>query len=200
MINLAEKIIVVRKRYGNEQLDVREFVRPTSYMAWQQSEKLWRASRDKADFARRCLDYVVHQVKYPPGPPESHDWHAMYAHKGTGRMLVHHEAEDFWNFPSETLRDMIGDCDDKAILLTSLLRRAFSLRQVYCTVGVMNGIGHMWGTIVYPNSLLVLETTRPVPPLMETAPYQPIFRFNDRMVVMIRSLNDIPLLHRPVRT
>lgn len=40
--------------------------------------------------------------------------------------------EDFWRFPNETIRDRHGDCEDEAILLTTMIRCYFK----YC-VGVM---------------------------------------------------------------
>jgi hypothetical protein len=36
--------------------------------------------------------------------------------------------EDFWRFPNETLADKHGDCEDQAILLTSMIRCYFK----YC--------------------------------------------------------------------
>ena len=59
------------------------------------------------------------------------------------------EVGDFWRTPSETLEKRSGvDCDDSAILLTSILRNYLPPDQVYCAFGLwaMGGKtdGHMF--------------------------------------------------------
>jgi hypothetical protein len=58
------------------------------------------------------------------------------------------EEGDYWSMPAETLAAEAGDCDDKAILLCSILRNYLPADQVYCAVGLwrQNGKpeGHMW--------------------------------------------------------
>lgn len=58
------------------------------------------------------------------------------------------EVGDYWTTPDELLERQAGDCDDKAILLVSILRNYMSPDQVYCAYGlwVLDGTtgGHMW--------------------------------------------------------
>ena len=58
------------------------------------------------------------------------------------------EVGDYWTVPGEILADRAGDCDDKAILLTSILRNYLPADQVYCAFGlwILNGetTGHMY--------------------------------------------------------
>lgn len=59
------------------------------------------------------------------------------------------EVGDFWRTPSETLEKRAGvDCDDSAILLTSILRNYIPPDQVYCAFGLWSlggkTDGHMW--------------------------------------------------------
>jgi len=96
---------------------------------------------------------------------------------------------DFWNFPSETLRDGIGDCEDTSILLCSILRNMLSSDEVFVTVGLFADYGHAWVTVINEKGQpLTLETTGSNvitfdESLLENLPYQPIFRFNDEKVI-----------------
>ena len=58
------------------------------------------------------------------------------------------EVGDYWTEPNEILDRRAGDCDDKAILLCSILRNYLPADQVYCAFGlwIMNGetTGHMY--------------------------------------------------------
>jgi len=58
------------------------------------------------------------------------------------------EVGDYWTTPAELLAAQAGDCDDKAILLCSILRNYLPPDQVYCAFGlwVLDGetSGHMW--------------------------------------------------------
>jgi hypothetical protein len=56
------------------------------------------------------------------------------------------EPGDFWRTPAETLARKAGDCDDKAILLTSLLRSGgMGPLDVYCAFGLWDINGHAEG-------------------------------------------------------
>lgn len=58
------------------------------------------------------------------------------------------EIGDYWRTPDETLDEQSGDCDDKAILLCSILRNYMPADQVYCAYGLWTqeneSEGHMW--------------------------------------------------------
>ena len=58
------------------------------------------------------------------------------------------EVGDYWTTPGEILDARAGDCDDKAILLASILRNYLPADQVYCAFGlwVLDGAttGHMY--------------------------------------------------------
>ena len=58
------------------------------------------------------------------------------------------EVGDYWTTPAELLEAQAGDCDDKAILLCSILRNYLPPDQVYCAFGlwVLDGetTGHMY--------------------------------------------------------
>ena len=58
------------------------------------------------------------------------------------------EVGDYWTEPWELLDAQAGDCDDKAILLCSILRNYLPADQVYCAYGLwaVDGetTGHTW--------------------------------------------------------
>ncbi len=58
------------------------------------------------------------------------------------------EVGDYWTTPDEILDAQEGDCDDMAILLTSILRNYLPADQVFCAYGLWlldgESSGHMW--------------------------------------------------------
>ena len=88
-----------------------------------------------------------------------------------------HDNGEFWRFPSETIRNKSGDCDDTAILLSSLL---LNFTDCYVAVGTYRGYGHAWGV----KDSQILESTytyaRPVP---DPQSYRTYALFNDREVI-----------------
>lgn len=92
------------------------------------------------------------------------------------------EVGDYWAYPFETLafasawRSLIlegekisppsSDCDDKAILLCSILRNFVPPDQVFCAIGTRNTggkeEGHMWGLVSKnKDDVRVVESTAP---------------------------------------
>ena len=176
-------------------MDAREFIRPNTLMVYRLAVQLGVNGRSRERYLERCWGYVVHKIKYPPGSQFVQDWHVMHAYPGhRNTPLVRYEVHDYWNLPSETIRDRIGDCDDKSILLTSLLRRRYSSSEVYCTVGRVAGYGHMWVSLRTDKGWVAYETTKVQPAVYETGLYEPSFRFNDLSVIAKRGLR-IPDLH-----
>jgi len=86
------------------------------------------------------------------------------------------DAGEYWQVPYETLGGH-GDCEDTAILLTSLLR---NFTQAHVAVGMYRGYGHAW----CQRAGQILETTytfaRVVP---DPQDYKPYLYFNDLEVV-----------------
>lgn len=58
------------------------------------------------------------------------------------------EVGDYWATPAETLAAQAGDCDDKGILLCSILRNYIPPDRVYCAFGLWRigkvTTGHLW--------------------------------------------------------
>lgn len=85
---------------------------------------------------------------------------------------------EFWQFPFETLRGH-GDCEDCAVLLTSLIR-AGGASNCYVALGSLGGYGHAWCQL----SREILETTytsaRRIPNLQDYCPY---VLFSDQEVI-----------------
>ena len=101
---------------------------------------------------------------------------------------------DHWAFPAETLALGMGDCDDSATLLTSLLRNFLPQDRVFATVGLFGRWGgHVWVTALNGREPFTLEATLaealPGPWVIpEEEPYIPFLRFNDRVAVEAKEL------------
>lgn len=173
----VDRKLIVSHRYAGEVHDLREFVQPGAAMVASLAGQLARPTEQA--FVMACLDWVNKNIQYPFGE-ECPDWHYYEAFwvSGPGKpeILIQRFSCDYWQFPAETLATGMGDCEDSAILLCSLLRTRVAPEDVAVTVGTFKGEGHAW--VVYRG--LVLEPT-PVGGVYEEAyPYTPQMRFNDQ--------------------
>jgi|AntAceMinimDraft_17_1070374.scaffolds.fasta_scaffold15131_1 predicted transglutaminase-like cysteine proteinase len=67
---------------------------------------------------------------------------------------------DCWSYPSETLQNGYGDCEDMSFLLASLLMAKFKKNSIRVVIGWHNRNGHAWVEIVTKDkNELVLEST-----------------------------------------
>jgi len=175
-------------RYGREKLDPRELVRPHTLML-----REWRIVEYGRHSIRSQWEWVVANIAYPWGTHIVEDWHEERRYRlKDGRSRFENLSVDFWNYPSETMRDRVGDCEDRAILLASLLRTTLSERQVWVTVGKFRQWGHVWVSVATHAGWEVLETTlrvlpRPDRHIMEGGSFKPVWRFNDRIIQEVSS-------------
>ncbi len=100
--------------------------------------------------------------------------------------------DDLWNLPSITARVKVGNCANKAFLMTSLLRQDMSSSQVHCALGnLYNGKagGHAWVQAKLGGQDYVIETTRAdVSPLVLASSadrYEAVHLFNDEAAYAI---------------
>lgn len=181
------ELIVVEKRYPGERLDIREFVRPYTPMVQELVARL--GPRPPIDYWR----WVIENIRYPWGRDDVMDIHqeGRYLRQDGSGFLIEQATNEFWEYPSEVLRDRTADCEGSAALLVSCLRHFFPPDQVFCTVGYWNGIGHVWATMIGPNGPEVMDTTLSrLPerlPVLEGGPYQPILRFNDELAFWVET-------------
>lgn len=97
---------------------------------------------------------------------------------------------DLWNLPSITANVRVGNCANKAFLLTSLLRNFMSPDQVKCILGnLYNGHtgGHAWVQLNIGGEELIVEPTMASPPvLVDIADrYEAVHLFNDQQSYVI---------------
>lgn len=200
--------VIVRKRYG-EETDVRDFVRPQDVMVRQLVGEL-QAKRSPLS-GRACWEWVVQNIRYPPGPAAIGDSHTELRYHQPFPLwplpAFVSRVDDFWNFPAETLRDRMGDCDDRCGLLTSMLLHVPDTSPWF-TVGYFDGghgrYGHTWVSMPRGGRWVVLETTVDrLPPaqveIYESGPYVPLFRFNHVAVQVIAGVDVPASVHHPAK-
>ena len=100
--------------------------------------------------------------------------------------------DDLWNLPSITARVKVGNCANKAFLMTSLLRQDMSSSQVHCALGnLYNGKagGHAWVEAKLGGQDYIIETTRADVPALVLASsadrYEAVHLFNDETAYAI---------------
>lgn len=86
---------------------------------------------------------------------------------------------EFFRYPIETLEARKGDCDDSAILLTSILRNYLNPEDVFTAVGSHSGEGHAWVVISSDHSSRVIESTAFSRKKINESKYKPEVFFND---------------------
>lgn len=86
---------------------------------------------------------------------------------------------EFFRYPTETLEAKKGDCDDSAILLTSILRNYLNPEYVFTAVGSHSGEGHAWVVINNDHYSRVIEATAFSTKKINESKYKPEVFFND---------------------
>lgn len=110
-------------RHDNNFHSVTALVQPE----WPEVKEIAEVLKKTPDFVQACHEFV----------------HSFTTYK--------REIGDYWTTPEEMLERRAGDCDDKAILLVSLLRNNLSAEHVYCAFGYWGRggkwEGHMWAVM-----------------------------------------------------
>lgn len=99
---------------------------------------------------------------------------------------------DLWNLPGLTSRVKVGNCVNKAFLLTSLIRNELPASQVSCVLGnLYNGKagGHAWVNVKLGGIDYIMESTRSDVPALVLASmaerYEAIHYFNDQEAFVV---------------
>ncbi len=167
----------ISSRFFGEGKWLSEFITPQSLEVTQLHQKLTEQEPTLKDKLIACWSWVASQVKYQKFV--------------TGTLRIGNKVEyqnDLWCDPSLTIRIRVGNCANKAFLLTSLLREDLPADQVYCVLGNLNNNGdsggHAWCQVSLEGRDYVMESTRPdVPPLIPTdiaTKYEAVHLFNDK--------------------
>jgi len=163
-------------RWGNEWHYASEFIRPDDGMVVECFEEITAGISDPEDQALACWQFVLEEIDYPLTlVGESTDVHVLNAYliaQGLFGSSYHisYSQHEFFKYPSEVLGQVsrktgrrMGDCDDTAILLTSLIRRGLREDRVKTVIG--NSIGsrneadHAWVECLIQGEWLIMETT-----------------------------------------
>jgi transglutaminase-like putative cysteine protease len=146
--------------------------------------QLWnRITADKRTIEDKIIaswDWVARQVKYKPFISASINVE--------GKSSFQH---DFWQTPAMCSKTRVGNCANKAFLLTSLLRNELSENQVYCVLGNLhNGhvSGHAWVEVNFDGNDYIMHATRDDVPLIDVKKatrYEPVHYLNEKIVLAV---------------
>lgn len=162
-------------RWGEEWHFPQEFIHPNDGMVVEAFDAITKGIASPDEQAIACWNFVVSEIDYPVTLlGEATDYHLLKAYPisegifGT-RFRINLVAEEFFKLPSEVLGQkqkngrMVGDCDDCAILLTSLIRNALPAEKVRVMIGSSYGseteADHAWVEAHVFGDWMIMEPT-----------------------------------------
>jgi transglutaminase-like putative cysteine protease len=143
-------------------------------------ERITRGITNQNERIVAAWDWVANQVAYKPFIKASIQVEGVTSYQ-----------DDYWATPSQVTKIRVGNCANKAFLLTSLLRNELGPDQVYTVLGnLFNGhaSGHAWVQVNTGNGEFVVEATRNDVPMLAVARadrYAPVHYFNDKTVLAV---------------
>lgn len=182
-------------RFKDENFDIREFVNPSTLSV--------KELADQTTHLDGAFKWVVENIDYPWRELPSWlqwlmyfaDMHILFRHPARAKLSI--APLEFWKLPHETIRDKIGDCEDGAFLLASLLR-AQGEADAWAVIGYVeiDGVpyGHAWAEC---NSLVLETTYDQVPAHIPTTEevyeslYFPEMKINDAEAILIPKVRGV---------
>ena len=183
-------IIVAEKRFAGEQHDIRDFVTPAQIEVVCLFEQL--KSDDPQQTLLNCWTWVNDNVAYPTDRlGRTVDRQELISFGA----LHYINSTDFWFFPCEVIarariarkygRKSLGDCDDVAFVLVSVLRNQLSPQDVYCVMGDYfnsQAAGHAWVKCRLDGAWCIVDPTAKVGTPADPNRYDEFVLFNDMEV------------------
>ena len=208
-------IAILKKRFG-EEMDLTEFVGHGIYnrAVRRIAQQLGRGA-DAKELVWRVLCWQAEHVRYPWDSRLPSwlllicDMHVLLRHPVPRYWKLSINIFDFWKLPWETIRDGVGDCEDKTFLGTSVLRWwAVDAWAVLGLVKIGNVYyGHAWSEVHVDNEGFVIEWTLDPESLrrigkdryFEVAKtenlynriYYPMLKFNETRVIRVAQVREI---------
>jgi len=161
-IQTTDHWYLVQKRFGLETHDVREFLTPGAAKVVEYATGLYDENPDT--FILNCWEWVCYSFDYA--------FYDIHLHRlevfvGPYRQWKVYKQEDLWHFPVEMIgfyeeaqqkgRRPVGDCDDAAFLLTSLL--ICGGVNAWANIGYLDNTGHAWTSVERFGKEYLLEAT-----------------------------------------
>lgn len=166
----------ISARFGDA-VWITEFITPDNPDVRLKYEALVSRGQSPEEVATSLWRYVV-MLPYTPAVPA--------IMKVGGRAVGQ---RDTWFFPREVIQFKKSNCANKSFLMTSLLKNYLpSPGQVFCTLGVLNGIGnHAWVETNISGKRYIIETTQPRTPRVlipaeQLDAYDPMVYFDETSV------------------
>lgn len=157
-----------------------EYVTPDNPDVEKLYEEITSGVISRSDRTVACWDWVANKVKYRSFI------RASITIEGTRSIQ-----NDFWQTPAMVIKTKIGNCANKAFLLTSLLRNEFPSNQIYTVLGNLHEeriAGHAWVQVLINGTEYIVESTRNDVPMVVASlakRYEPVHYFNDEVVLAV---------------
>ena len=177
MLQVAMDDQPVSSRFFGEGKFISEFITPNALEVQSLHAQLTENLTDLYERIQACWYWVASEVRYTKFVSGVLQVEGMIRRQN-----------DLWCDPSLTIRTRVGNCANKAFLLTSLLRRELQQHLVYCALGNLhdNGSagGHAWVQLRIDGADYVMESTRAdIPSLVPVTAadrYEVVHLFNDQ--------------------
>jgi len=167
--------------FFNEGKWLTEFITPDALEVKKLYREITKSIEGTENKVRVCHQWVANNIKYKQFI--------------AGKLWVEGKASvqrDLWLSPSLVKRVRVGNCANKAFLLTSLLRNELGPNQVYCVLGnLYNGKagGHAWSQVILNDRTYISDaTSADTHPLVIAGfadRYEPVHLFNDKIAYAI---------------
>ena len=128
-----------------------DYITPNAFEVRQLYEELIAGIEDLEQQVTALWDWVASEVKYVPFVSGS-----LRIGNYTSRQ------RDVWMPPSMVIKTRLGNCANKAFLLTSLVRNLLPPTNVFCVLGNLHQPGeggHAWVEVTLDDIDYILETT-----------------------------------------
>jgi len=145
---------MIRARRDGRLYDVRDFIRPEEVEGI--ADRLWKG--DERQFVVDSLNWVHSNIAYEP------------------------DTGEYWRFPHETLSRGASDCEDIAILLSSIAENHISSDRFHVVLGTVRDYGHAWNEYYNGDRRWFLDPTSG--DMWEAGAggmYRMMYRFNSEM-------------------
>jgi len=195
----VEDIIISDKRFAGETYHITDWITPYALEVQCLFDQL--KSDDPKQTLINCWQWLNDNVSYPTNCLGAAVDRQELISFGT---LHYINSTDFWQFASETIararlarkygRKTLGDCEDMAVIMVSLMRNQLSPQDVYCVMGGYfnsQAAGHAWVKCRLDGEWHIIDPTIKVGKPVDMSRYDEYILFNDVEIHELKPIEEI---------